>query len=220
MNIFFSISFKFNCCNSLSDNTYIPSPFLPFISGKLAKCFSLKVSDSVTIPIVIFIIIPNGIEFVYFPHTDTGYVVGDTGTILKTIDGGTTWIAQTSGTDNSLYAVSFADVSTGYAVGASGTILKTTNGGYGTSIRETGLEGSAFSIYPNPASNKVIIANNRKISGAISTGIFNIQGQLLIYAEFHNQDMFRLDVNSLSPGIYLVKIQTSAGVEVEKLVIQ
>jgi hypothetical protein len=32
--------------------------------------------------------------------------------------------------------------------------------------------------------------------------------------------MFRLDVNSLSPGIYLVKIQTSAGVEVEKLVIQ
>ena len=34
---------------------------------------------------------------VYFVNTDTGWVVGDSGTILKTTDGGLNWQSQNGG---------------------------------------------------------------------------------------------------------------------------
>jgi photosystem II stability/assembly factor-like uncharacterized protein len=49
--------------------------------------------------------------------------------ILKTTDGGTSWVPQTSGTGSGLYAVSFENNSTGFAVGKSGTAIRTTDGG-------------------------------------------------------------------------------------------
>ena len=60
---------------------------------------------------------------------DTGTVVGSRGTILRTTDGGTTWIPQKSSTTQSLLGVSFANANTGTVVGAGGTILRTTDGG-------------------------------------------------------------------------------------------
>ena len=51
------------------------------------------------------------------------------GTILRTVNGGTIWNSQSSGTANNLNGVSFTDADNGTAVGVAGTILRTTNGG-------------------------------------------------------------------------------------------
>src|SRR5262245_27495463 len=59
----------------------------------------------------------------------TGFVVGDTGTILKSTDAGATWTPLTSGTSMTLHGVYFLDPDEGVAVGDSGTILRTTDGG-------------------------------------------------------------------------------------------
>src|SRR5436189_1503861 len=59
----------------------------------------------------------------------TGFVVGDTGTILKTTDAGATWAPLTSGTSTTLHGIYFLDPNEGVAVGDSGTILRTTDGG-------------------------------------------------------------------------------------------
>lgn len=66
---------------------------------------------------------------VYCITTDVVVIVGDGGTILKTIDGGTHWIQKTSGTTNDLAKVQFFNATTGYAVGNGGTLLKTIDGG-------------------------------------------------------------------------------------------
>jgi hypothetical protein len=71
---------------------------------------------------------------VFFPDAATGYAVGyevnpGYGRIIKTIDSGTNWIIQPSGTSKSLNSVFFSDSDIGYAVGAGETILKTVNGG-------------------------------------------------------------------------------------------
>ena len=55
--------------------------------------------------------------------------MGGDGTILKTTNGGTNWVLQTSGTTSGLWSVNFVDQNTGWAVGYGGAILKTTNGG-------------------------------------------------------------------------------------------
>jgi photosystem II stability/assembly factor-like uncharacterized protein len=66
---------------------------------------------------------------VTYTDANTGTAVGRSGTILRTTDGGTTWVSQTSGTSNNLFGVSFTDANTGTAVGFNGTILRTTDGG-------------------------------------------------------------------------------------------
>ncbi|MEK9136387.1 MAG: hypothetical protein AAB393_04640 [Bacteroidota bacterium] len=60
---------------------------------------------------------------------NTGTAVGDFGTILRTTNGGATWVIQSSGTTNGLLGLSFTDANTGTAVGAGGIIRRTTNGG-------------------------------------------------------------------------------------------
>jgi photosystem II stability/assembly factor-like uncharacterized protein len=70
-----------------------------------------------------------GVKFV---SSMVGWAVGNGGTIIKTTDGGTTWISQSSGTTFHLYSVSFIDTANGMAVGGNGSrpiILRTTNGG-------------------------------------------------------------------------------------------
>jgi uncharacterized repeat protein (TIGR01451 family) len=62
------------------------------------------------------------------PHWDQaskGYV----GTIVRTMDGGETWTAQTAPTLESLNGVDFVDANNGWAVGAGGTIVHTNDGG-------------------------------------------------------------------------------------------
>ena len=64
-----------------------------------------------------------------FISSQLGWTVGDGGTILKTIDGGTTWMLQESGTNQVLYSVALMDTSNLVAVGGFGAVLKTTDGG-------------------------------------------------------------------------------------------
>ncbi len=65
---------------------------------------------------------------VYFINDLTGWIVGYSGTIIKTTDGGDNWFPQNSGITNYLVSVGFADLNYGLAVGAY-NILHTSNGG-------------------------------------------------------------------------------------------
>lgn len=82
----------------------------------------------------------------WFTDGQTGYVVGDTGTILKTIDGGGEWLPCASETTSDLHSVCFTDNYTGYAVGSNGTILKTTNAGVSWTNLNSGKINTLYSV--------------------------------------------------------------------------
>ena len=74
----------------------------------------------------------NLLESVFFTDSNTGYAVGNAGTILKTADGGVTWSIYSSGPINQLNSVFFTDANTGFAAGTGSTgdlILKTSDAG-------------------------------------------------------------------------------------------
>ena len=71
----------------------------------------------------------NNLRGASFVDANTGTVVGEYGTIVRTTDGGSSWTIQASGTTQTLWDVSFIDVNNGTAVGEGGTILGTTDGG-------------------------------------------------------------------------------------------
>lgn len=69
----------------------------------------------------------------FIPQTNfqTGFAVGKANTgsarIIRTIDGGTTWQAQSAGLNGELRNVFFPDNNRGYAVGLSGKMIRTTD---------------------------------------------------------------------------------------------
>src|SRR5215211_3461476 len=71
----------------------------------------------------------NNLRGASFVDANTGTVVGEYGTIVRTTDGGNSWTIQASGTTQTLWAVSFTDANNGTAVGEGGTIVGTTDGG-------------------------------------------------------------------------------------------
>jgi photosystem II stability/assembly factor-like uncharacterized protein len=66
---------------------------------------------------------------VFFIDSLEGWVVGNSGTILHTVDGGIHWEIQQEPTSNFLQGIWFSDESTGWIIGNIGTLLKTNDKG-------------------------------------------------------------------------------------------
>ena len=70
----------------------------------------------------------NNLRGASFVDANTGTVVGEYGTIVRTTDGGNTWGVQSSGGNTDLHAVFFTDAMNGWVAG-NGGILNTASGG-------------------------------------------------------------------------------------------
>lgn len=73
---------------------------------------------------------------VYFINNDTGLVVGDNGTLLKTTDGGANWIQKQIGTTNHLKSITFVNSDVGF-LNTSNEIFKTLDGGENWILQDT-----------------------------------------------------------------------------------
>lgn len=74
----------------------------------------------------------NNLWGVSFVSPEIGFICGDSGTILKTIDGGINWIGQNSGNIYQLAGLLFIDENVGYSASVyneGGILIKTVNGG-------------------------------------------------------------------------------------------
>jgi photosystem II stability/assembly factor-like uncharacterized protein len=92
----------------------------------------------------------NDVCFIRQGGTDTGFAVGDNGTIMRTTNGGESWTKQTSGTTNNLRNVCFVrqgGTDIGIAVGLEGTILRTTNGGQSWSKQLSKTNAALNSVF-------------------------------------------------------------------------
>ena len=94
----------------------------------------------------------------YFINPDTGFAVGSGG-ILKTIDGGATWVKVYSFI-GWFYSIFFTDENTGYVSGTAGTLLKTSDGGTNWVPLSSGTTASLASIYFTDANTGFVVGGN------------------------------------------------------------
>jgi len=83
----------------------------------------------------------------HFVSPDKGWVVGRGPTILKTVDGGKTWISQQANIDQDIYSVFFVDENCGWVGGNKGAIIKTTDGGRTWNQCNSGTVYTVESLY-------------------------------------------------------------------------
>jgi photosystem II stability/assembly factor-like uncharacterized protein len=125
----------------------------------------------------------SNLNAVYF-RGDTGYVVGEGGTSLRTANGGITWTALTGSSQN-LYATFVSPSGNNvYAVGAQGTYMTSSNANFASTwdIRSSGTTQTLRGVWvsatdPGPASiyaagdNGVIRVRNDGSIGDLDQGV-------------------------------------------------
>lgn len=83
------------------------------------------------------------LKYCYFLNAEQGWAAGHDGTILKTIDGGLSWVAQSIGTLDNVHSIHFNDPLNGWAVlyeftpDRHGSIIHTTDGGNSWSVQHS-----------------------------------------------------------------------------------
>jgi len=76
--------------------------------------------------------------------------------------------------------------------------------------------GNKVQLYPNPASNFVTLKSTSEI---ILVNLFDINGRLI--RQYKNPGSTEFSINGLpNPGLYVIQIQTNAGIEFKKLIVQ
>jgi len=74
-------------------------------------------------------------------------------------------------------------------------------------------------IYPNPATNKIIVKNNKNLKQIDMVSFYTISGELVKDYYLQNENEIEIDVSNFIKGVYIVKMQTREGIGVQKLMI-
>nr|HMS33987.1 T9SS type A sorting domain-containing protein [Ignavibacteria bacterium] len=155
-----------------------------------------------------------------------GWAAGNSGTILNTTNGGTTWNSQISNTTNLLNSVCFTDAMHGYIAGFEGTILKTTNGG-SVFISENGTsipEGYYLSQnYPNPFNPVTNLEFGISKLGFVSLRVYDALGKevAVLVNEKLTQGIyeFKFDASNLVSGVYFYKLETGNFTQTKRMLL-
>jgi len=82
-------------------------------------------------------------------------------------------------------------------------------------LKEITKEPSIISVFPNPASEYIIVNSQTKQD----IFIYDLTGKVVKQFKAQNSE-FKIEVGDLEKGIYLVKVGTVNGVATQKLVIE
>jgi len=141
----------------------------------------------------------RNLEAVFFVNEFCGWVVGESGTIKRSINSGNSWTDQVSKTTEYLYDVCFINYDEGYCVGANGIILATTNGGLTWEKRTSGTTKSLYSIDFNSL-NTI----ETYIAGALGT---------ILYSDDYGKT-WKTCTTGTSENLYGISIQNAEAIAV------
>jgi len=74
-----------------------------------------------------------------------------------------------------------------------------------------------FEIYPNPASEKIIIKNSHPIH---SVEISDLNGKLLFMELFHQQNTVEINTSTLNSGVYFIRISDGVNIFYDKIILK
>lgn len=148
-----------------------------------------------------------------FYDENYGLVVGDSGTIAYTDNGGESWTLQDSGTNEYLLSVKITSPTTAIVVGTNGTILRN----FGPLGMVDNNLNQNFTFFPNPVDNNLTITGIEKID---SIQVFNVLGELLFddYKVFSKH--YTIDFSAFSEGVYFIRMGDVTGNSIVKKAIK
>ena len=79
------------------------------------------------------------------------------------------------------------------------------------------FDNTVFSVYPNPTHEKLTISFQNPTHGQNKASLFTLTGTLLFQYDLTNKTQ-DIDLSNLLPGVYLLKLSTTAETQVWKII--
>lgn len=166
----------------------------------------------------------NNVQF----RNNYGYAIAGDGKIIKSIDGGGSWIVQPTVTSNPLYALYFNSDNFVYAGGVRGNMMKTIP----QELLVTPVSGNqnetpgSFYLqqnYPNPFNPVTTIKFGIVKSGNVQIRVYDVAGKMVeeLLNNGYNPGSYeiRWDASKYSSGIYFYNIVTNEFIQTKKMVL-
>jgi photosystem II stability/assembly factor-like uncharacterized protein len=123
---------------------------------------------------------------VHFTDADHGYASAAIGGLMKTSNGGQSWVDVPTGVQSSLRDVFFVTPDSGYVVGNVGVIIRTVNGGQTWQRRDLANSGSSVNgVYAHSGRRALVTQGDQIYStndgGATWTSVYTYNGPLSIF---------------------------------------
>jgi photosystem II stability/assembly factor-like uncharacterized protein len=154
-------------------------------------------------------------EKIFFINPYIGYAFGATGTIVRTENGGKTWLHQSSTVTTGLRNAIFVDSLHGWACGDQGTIIHTNNGGFASGTVQQNKTDFQVQVFPNPTPGLVTIQYSLLSATTVSFIFTDARGAIVgsIPPQIQNSGLHQtpFDGSSLSNGVYYFQLSTSLG---------
>jgi photosystem II stability/assembly factor-like uncharacterized protein len=155
---------------------------------------------------------------VYFTSKDTGYFASDQ--LYKTTDRGSTWVPQLSNISGYFGKLNFPTKDIGYSL--SYAWLWKTDPDVGVGIPMTNVS-STFRVTPVPSSSTLTCSLDLPQQSNATIDLVDTFGHSvksvftgILESGIHSVES---DISSISPGIYLCRLTTKTGTEIQKVVI-
>jgi hypothetical protein len=143
-------------------------------------------------------------------HTSIGTPSLTTGANSWSFD----WTAPTSGTGGVTFYAAF-NASNGAGTGGGDQIYSTSFNVTESTVGINDLVGNSKSVlYPNPAVNYFKVSSNNIIENVT---VFDLNGKIMVS---NNQPNGKINVESLSSGIYFVQVKSDNIISTEKLIVK
>ena len=89
----------------------------------------------------------------------------------------------------------------------------------GLGVNEIATIEKEWIIYPNPASDFIIIKNTSSQNKKVSVCIFNSIGELVLKKEMQNVSSEKMDVTHFNNGLYLIVMDDQQKIVAEKFMV-
>lgn len=113
----------------------------------------------------------NTLNSVFFANDQTGYAVGNFGTVIMSVDGGLNFSVIQTNTTKNLNGLYFINENYGFAVGDSGIIIKTIDHGASWTTSLSGVNNNLYSVFFTDSLNGYSCGTNGIILKTTDGGI-------------------------------------------------
>ena len=132
-----------------------------------------------------------------FLDSKTGWIVGNKGLILKTIDGGGNWIKIETGMNNALNDITFVEKA-GWIVGQGGVILNTSDGGETWERQKSNCDNSLMKLFFLDKQRGIAVGQNGTILLTEDGG--EVWGPIQLDWTDHSTSL--IDLGVVAPNLY------------------
>lgn len=159
---------------------------------------------------------------VAFANDLAGVIVGDNGIILRTLDGGNTWMRDSvPGVTENLTGIWWASDTLAYICGANGRVLKSTVDI--SAVNAPSVNPMNVAVFPNPCAEELNIAVDLKNATNVQIEITDVAGRIVLSENegenFAGKNIFHVQgISSLTTGMYFVRVITADGIGVMPVV--